>query len=231
MRSVVVVLPASMWAMMPMLRTHSRGNGRFPVSVFDVAACATFCLYPFTRRADHPTRRNGELHVLPAVVSEGLVGLGHAQEIFLLLHGHTGAVESVEQLARQPFGHALLTTNAAVGDEPPHRQRIRAARGHFDRHLVVGATHAPRLDFQRRPDVLDRFLQLRDRVLTGAFAHDVESSVHYLLGRRFLAVEHEPVGDLSHQPVPVYRIRLDLALLRLNPASHLQPPSRSTWAP
>jgi len=28
MRSVVVVLPASMWAAMPMLRVHSSGNGR-----------------------------------------------------------------------------------------------------------------------------------------------------------------------------------------------------------
>src|SRR5829696_381290 len=33
MRSVVVVLPASMWAMMPMLRVRSRGNSRLAISV------------------------------------------------------------------------------------------------------------------------------------------------------------------------------------------------------
>src|SRR5690606_2622298 len=31
MRSVVVVLPASMWAMMPMLRVRSRGNSRLAI--------------------------------------------------------------------------------------------------------------------------------------------------------------------------------------------------------
>src|SRR3954471_4151166 len=33
MRSVVVVLPASMWAMMPMLRVRSSGNSRLAISL------------------------------------------------------------------------------------------------------------------------------------------------------------------------------------------------------
>src|SRR3954471_21811618 len=39
MRSVVVVLPASMWAMMPMLRVRSSGNSRLAISLLLSLVC------------------------------------------------------------------------------------------------------------------------------------------------------------------------------------------------
>src|SRR6478672_5479509 len=84
MRSVVVVLPASICAMIPMLRTLSRAF------VATVASSSSQCFkrwvrcLPDVQRAAHIQRRTGVrysrpalLQQLPAVVREGLVRLGH----------------------------------------------------------------------------------------------------------------------------------------------------------
>jgi len=55
---------------------------------------------------------------LPAVVSEGLVGLGHTVNVFLLLHRSATAIGGIEELSGQLLDHALLATGAAVGYEP-----------------------------------------------------------------------------------------------------------------
>jgi hypothetical protein len=63
MRSVVVVLPASIWAMRPMLRWRT----------WDLAGHEANPLNPFRSK-------------IPAVVGKGLVGLGHAVRVFFFLH-------------------------------------------------------------------------------------------------------------------------------------------------
>src|ERR1700733_3474888 len=122
MRSVVVVFPASMWAMMPKLRSSSLAWLRAMILVPD-------CL------AD---RR------LPAVVGEGAVGFSHPVRILALFDRCAPVVRGVEQFCRQTIHHGLVVAVARCGDDPADRQRLPAIGAHFDRDLVGRATDPPR---------------------------------------------------------------------------------------
>src|SRR5687768_1099983 len=135
MRSVVVVLPASMCAMIPMLRTRS--------SAMRVAVVL--------------------MSPLPAVVREGLVGLRHPVDVVLLLERAALLVDRVLELAGDLLLHPLLAPLARELDEPADRERARAALGHLDRHLVVGAADAARANLEHRRDCLDGGLERLDR--------------------------------------------------------------------
>src|SRR5690606_20633635 len=100
MRSVVVVLPASMCAMMPMLRTFLRSVS---------TSCATGCFL------------TPGVPGLPAVVREGAVGLGHLVRVLAALDRGAEAVRGVQDLVLQALGHRLLTTTLGVADEPAQR--------------------------------------------------------------------------------------------------------------
>src|ERR1700682_5756126 len=146
MRSVVVVLPASMWAMIPMLRTFSSW----------VVLAIQFLegrIYP------PPT------FLLPPVMRESLVGFRHAMDVVLLFNSAAAQISGVIQFVRQLFGHALFGPAARVDQDPANRQAGPAIVGHLHRHLVVGAAHAPRLDFKQRPAVFDRLLEQLQRVV------------------------------------------------------------------
>src|SRR6185437_7652796 len=119
MRSVVVVLPASMWAMMPMFRVRARGVLR-------------------GMRVDRGP--------LPAIVGEGLVGVGHAVDVFALLDGAAAVVGGVEDFVGQLLDHALLAAGAGVEDEPADGEGDAAGGVDLDGHLVVGAADAAGLD-------------------------------------------------------------------------------------
>src|SRR6476659_2138467 len=118
MRSVVVVLPASMCAMIPMLRTRSSPMRDAVVLI--------------------------SLSVLPAIVGEGLVGLRHPVDVVLFLVSAALLVERVHQLACQLVAHVLLAPVPGELDDPANRERAGTALRHLDRHLVVGATDAAR---------------------------------------------------------------------------------------
>src|SRR5712664_1515037 len=148
MRSVEVVFPASMCAMMPILRVSAscalRGISNVPVlSPLKFENCPVLSLSP-------PAR-----DYLPAIVREGLVGFGHAMNVFLLLHRAAAAVGAVHQFFGQPVGLGPSRTRAGVEQQQPYRPPLPAKRIHFDRILVVRAAHATRLYFQHRLDVLD----------------------------------------------------------------------------
>src|SRR5436309_7891938 len=119
MRSVVVVLPASICAMMPMLRSLASA----------LSAAAT--VIPTSSSRWCP---------LPPVVSEGLVGLGHLVRVLAPLHRGTEAVARVEQLVHQPLDHRLLAARLGVRDQPAQAQGGLARRTHLDRYLVGRAT-------------------------------------------------------------------------------------------
>src|SRR5512141_1358430 len=112
MRSLTVVLPASMCAMMPMLRIFSSGTSR---------------------------AMWGSIGSLPPIVREGLVGLRHAVYVFLLLDGPAAHVGGFAQLVGQLLGHALFRPRTRVADQPPQRQADAPVLRHFDGNLVVGA--------------------------------------------------------------------------------------------
>src|SRR5436190_11275817 len=93
-------------------------------------------------------RRTGSPYAVgsPAVVGEGLVGLGHLVGVLALLHRGTEAVGGVEDLVHQALGHRLLTTVRGVPDQPAQRQRGPTCSLDLDRDLVGGATDPTGLD-------------------------------------------------------------------------------------
>src|ERR1700712_1528598 len=103
MRSVVVVLPASMCAMIPMLRVLARS-----------ALLAIF----FPSLLSSRGLAGWRVSRLPAVVGECLVGFGHLVHVFATLDAGTEAVARVEQFVHQAVGHGLLTALTRVGDQP-----------------------------------------------------------------------------------------------------------------
>src|SRR5882724_9514886 len=105
MRSVVVVLPASMWAMMPMFLQRS-----------NVMVLGTFLFFPWV-----PVYKVLKIFValrLPAIVGKSLVGFRHAVHVFLLLDRPALAVGGVEQFVGQLIDHALFAAFARIADEP-----------------------------------------------------------------------------------------------------------------
>src|SRR5580692_11885326 len=98
MRSVVVVLPASICAAIPMLRYLSSGVVRGIVFSYS----------------------------LPAVVGERAVRVCHLVRVFALLHRVAAIVGGVHEFARQTAGHVLLAAAARGRDDPADRQRAAA---------------------------------------------------------------------------------------------------------
>src|SRR6516165_1806405 len=143
MRSVVVVLPASICAMIPMLRTLARSTAVWVAT-----------LNPRSRKSWFWSALR-----LPAVVGEGLVGLRHLVRVLAPLDAGAQAVARVEQLVHEPLGHRLLPAVPGVGHDPAQRER-RAARGaHLHRHLVGRTADPAAADLQRGLDVVQRALE------------------------------------------------------------------------
>src|SRR4051794_12953708 len=107
MRSVVVVLPASMCAMIPMLRVLASGNCRMRVG--------SAMVFPSAR--ERPSwgvqanrgrlRRRGEAP-LPTIVGERLVRFGHLVHVVLALDRCAHAVGGVEQFVGEALRHGLF---------------------------------------------------------------------------------------------------------------------------
>src|SRR5690349_3502616 len=105
--------------------------------------------------------------LLPAVVREGLVRLGHLVGVLAALDRGTEAVAGVEELVHEALGHRLLAAGAGVLDEPAQGERGAAAGAHLDRHLVGRATDAAAADLERRLDVVEGALERDHRVGIG----------------------------------------------------------------
>src|SRR5205085_3049698 len=119
MRSVVVVLPASMCAMMPMLRHRDNGTCLATSYLFlnsvsasrkPVVPCPQLpnCgIAELTSQNQNPDsiRQSGTSAIpqssSPSVVREGFVGFRHAVDVFLFLDGRAAIVSGVEQFVHQ----------------------------------------------------------------------------------------------------------------------------------
>src|SRR5690349_2854228 len=101
MRSVVVVLPASMCAAMPILRVHSSGNGRSFALTAEILALSVTTVILGAATAD---MGNG-LDWLPAEVSEGTIRLRHLVGVFLLFDDRPRVVIGVDDLSRERVLH------------------------------------------------------------------------------------------------------------------------------
>src|SRR5262245_55938839 len=135
-----------------------------------------------------PTSSSGWwLHSLPAVVSEGLVGLGHLVGVLAPLHAGAEAVARVEQLVHKALDHGLLAAGASIGDQPAQTQGRLTWRAHFDRHLVGRATDAAAAYLEGRLHVVHRALERDHRVGTGLLLAALKSAVHDALRQGALA--------------------------------------------
>src|SRR3954468_924931 len=103
----------------------------------------------------------------PAVVREGLVGLGHLVGVLAALDAGAEAVAGVEELVHEALGHRLLAAGAGVLDEPAQGERGAATGAHLDRDLVRRATDAAAADLEGRLHVVERALQGDHRVGVG----------------------------------------------------------------
>src|SRR5215213_10671544 len=228
MRSVVVVLPASMCAMMPMLRTLVR-------SVVMSTATSQFLLARWcqvlrtnrmgcprgarscriTAATGAPWRRRS-----PAVVREGLVGLGHLVGVLTTLHSGAEAVGGVQDLVHQALGHRLLTAGGGVADQPAQRERHRPGAAHLDGDLVGRATDAAAADLERRLDVVERTLERHDGVGAGLVAAALEGAVHDPLRGLLLAVLEDLADQLGDDLTAVHRVDVERPLRSGTLAGH-----------
>src|SRR6478609_6006920 len=118
-----------MWAMIPMLRYRSRGT------------CSAICDHSVRSGCVHGTTEPSgsvvgahpwgamprEVRGLPAVVGEGLVGLGHLVDVLLALHRSADAVAGVEQLVGEALGHGLLTALPREAHDPADGEGVGTA--------------------------------------------------------------------------------------------------------
>src|SRR5689334_233847 len=177
MRSVVVVLPASMWAMMPMFLQRSNGTCLGTLFLNFLAL-----LYP-------PATAGGTdvlISISPAIMRESLVGFGNAVNVFLL------------------FDRSAATT--AVTYDPANRQRSATIRIHFDRNLIVGAADTASLHFEQRLAVFDCFLEKLQRFVSALLLEILHRLIEDRLSGALLSLVHHRVHELGDQRRTVDRV-------------------------
>jgi len=149
---------------------------------------------------------------LPAVVSEGAVGLSHLVDVLATLHRSAQTVGGIEDLVGETLNHGVLATLAAEGDEPTQCQGGGATRTDVDRNLVGRATDAAGANFEGRLDVVESLLQGQDRVGAGLLAALLERTVDDALSGGLLAVDQDLVDQLRDEDVAVHRVLDEWAL-------------------
>src|SRR5882762_4909628 len=198
MRSVDVVLPASMCAMIPMLRVSSSLNTR---------PAAPGAFFSPVRFATASATWSPSPKPLPAIMRESLVGFGHAVHVFLLLDGAAARVGRVDQFIREPVDHGLAGAFARILQEPANGQRLPAERVHFHGNLIVGAADAPRLYFQHRLYVLDGLLENLQRIIVALLGDLIHGAVKHALRGGLLAFPHHRADELLDQVAVIHRVR------------------------
>src|SRR5208283_3741115 len=148
MRSVAVVFPASICAEIPMLRYRSMGvvraifpgiSMRFAQLSMRFAQLLTGSKRPRQKNLYKAEPGYYQPRQLPAVVREGLVGLGHAVSVFTFAHRGAAILGGLHQLGGKAMRHRFLAAIRRRFDRPAHRQRLPAIGAHFHRYLVGGA--------------------------------------------------------------------------------------------
>src|SRR3989442_13888602 len=117
MRSVVVVLPASIWAMIPMLRVFSS----------EYCRSTSASLPPYdSLHEKRGVRLRPPLYFvlwLPPIMRERLVGLRHLVRVFSLLHGGSSVIRPLLTNAFPFIPHALPPHSGCRVSHPPHDHR------------------------------------------------------------------------------------------------------------
>src|ERR1700680_2267953 len=119
MRSVSVVLPASICAAMPMLRVRSSGYLRFGEFGFDGAADFCSSVAGITGKW------------LPAEMGKGTIRLRHFMSVVALLDRVTLTRSGVFEFGGKCFGHRHAAPVIGVLHDPAHRERNLTGRRYF----------------------------------------------------------------------------------------------------
>src|SRR5262245_4319648 len=160
MRSLTVVLPASMWAMIPMFRIRAR-SVFLPAGFLDMGERNS----RLSRRRTLKTNRGGHrcpprlrnASPLPGEVAERLVRLGHLVDVLALGERAALALGRGDELLRERDRERTAAAAAARDlEDPAERERLLALAAHLDRDLVVRAADAPAAHLDHRLHVLDR---------------------------------------------------------------------------
>src|SRR5438067_1024767 len=144
MRSVVVVLPASMWALMPMLRYLSMG-----------------------------VVRGISYHVLKPKMRKGFIGFGHPVHFLALFDRPAAAFRRFQQFSGETLTHRFLAALARRLAQPAHRERHPAHGTTLDRHPEVRAAHHVIADARQILDATAADQHDRVLLKIVAFAADV----------------------------------------------------------
>src|SRR5579864_5552729 len=239
MRSVVVVLPASMWAMMPMFLHRSNGTVLGTALLLPSGLQTRFChpeatcfSSPEELRAINPALLAKLLTrafaaSLPPVMRERLVGFRHAMYIFFLLDGGAAAIGGIQQLVAQLVNHSLFAARPGIGNDPADRQRRPPVGIHFHRHLIVRAAHAPGFHFEQRLRVFHRLLEQLQRLVAALRFQARKRFVEDAFGGRALTLPHHRVDDLRHQVLAVKGISPDRPFCDISFTRHSTPVE--TW--
>src|SRR5246127_2027722 len=186
-RSVAVVLPASMCAMMPKLRTLLRS--------VSTSFCATevFPLFRLLVSSLSVGARPHRRRYLPAIMREGAVCLGHLVGVLASFDGGPEAVAGIHDLVCQALDHGLLPTLPGEADEPAQRQGVGPPGPHLDGHLIRGTTDSAAAHLQGWLDIVQGPLQRDHRIGAGLFAGLFERCIYNALGQGFLPLHQNLV--------------------------------------
>src|SRR5699024_7886303 len=137
------VLPASMWAMMPILRTlfRSVSTSSATVSLSQSMICSTPPAAGRRRRRRCPPT-GLQVTQLPAVVGEGLVGFRRLGRGITTRDCGSQGVAGIEDVFHESCGHGRLTPPTGTAHQPPQSQSGRTSRADIDAHLVGGTADA-----------------------------------------------------------------------------------------
>src|SRR6266850_3086284 len=162
MRSVVVVLPASMCAAMPMLRVRSIEYCRFgelcvlPLTALSfsiTASIQTSCSRIKTPRL-FGLRGDADYIPLPAEMCKCFIGLGHLMHLIAFADRIALAEVGLQNFSRQGLFHGNTLPGIGKINQPAQRQRKLAVGRDFQRHLVSGPAHPARLHLETRLGVI-----------------------------------------------------------------------------
>src|SRR5450759_4116312 len=157
---------------------------------------------------------------LPTIMSEGLVGFGHAVHVFRLLDSRPPAIGRIEQLVGQFVDHALLAAATAVGQNPTNSQRRTAVGIDLNRELSVGAAPSVALHFQPRRGVRHGLLEQLDGLVPAFVFQLLHGAIEDVLGGAFLAIPHHGVNELVDQRGLIDRVRQGFTLRDMSFSRH-----------
>src|SRR6185437_13208985 len=207
--------------------------GRGGLAGIDVGHDADVAVAVERRRTRHSRTPMGARWraLLPAIVLEGFVGVGHAVRVLALLHLRAAIVGRIHELARKALFHGVLRAVARAADDPADGEGLAAIGAHLDRDLVGGAADAARAHLDGRADIAERVVEHPQRVLARALGDAVERAIDDTLGDRLLALVHQAIHELAHDHVAEFRIRQHFPFDRGATARHDLPPYFGRLAP